>query len=109
MDIEEFSSRHRGVQFKIGGGVALAPMSTTSDKDVATSYACGRKGGLLFKYTTKGKSRGVLIAFLSLYPREKEYLYAPLTFMTFDTNAEGGILTCGASSGVMIVPVEPQI
>jgi hypothetical protein len=94
-------------EFKRIGGVELAPMSTTSDKDVATSYACGRKGGLLFKYTTKGKSRGVLIAFLSLYPREKEYLYAPLTFMTFDTNAEGGIYT--DENGVMIVPVEPQV
>jgi hypothetical protein len=61
---------HRGVQFKIGGGVALAPMSTTSERDVANSYACGRKGGLLIKYTTKGQSRGVLIDFHSLYPRE---------------------------------------
>lgn len=109
MDIEEFSSRHRGVQFKIGGGVALAPMSTTSERDVANSYACGRKGGLLIKYTTKGQSRGVLIDFLSLYPREVLFICFTLTFLTFDTNAEGGIFTCGASSGVMIVPVEPQI
>ena len=92
--------------FKRIGGVELAPMSTTSDRDVADSFACGRKGGLLFKYTTKGKSRGVLIDFLSLYPKEKEYLYAPLTFLTFDIHAEGGIYT---ENGVMIVPVEPQV
>jgi hypothetical protein len=48
-----------------------------------------------------------LIDFLLFYPRERYYLYAPLTFLTFDTNAEGGMYT--DESGVMIVPVEPQI
>ena len=84
--------------FKRTGGVELAPMSATRDRNIADAYANGRKQGgvnvalyhsiclqihislalifllvtgLLFKYSTKGKSRGVLIDFLSIYPKEK--------------------------------------
>ena len=36
---------------------------------------------LLFKLNTVALQRGVSIDFLSIYPKEKEYLYPPLTFL----------------------------
>ena len=34
---------------------------------------------LLYRYEARGRSRGVDIGFVSMYPKEKEFLYAPLT------------------------------
>ena len=60
--------------FKSVGGTEMAVMSTTSDKEVALSYAQS-KFPLVFKYNTVGLTRGVKIQFLSLYPKEVEYVY----------------------------------
>jgi hypothetical protein len=59
------------------GGTEMAVMSTTCDKEVALSYSRTGSGQypLVFKYKTFGLSRGVLIQFLSLYPKEVEYVY----------------------------------
>jgi hypothetical protein len=59
------------------GGTEMAVMSSTSDKDVALSYARREtpKPGLVIKYKTFGLSRGVSIQFLSLYPKEVEFIY----------------------------------
>ena len=59
----------------------MAVMSTTSDKNVALSYASG-ESALVFKYKTVGLTRGVKIQFLSLYPKEFEYICPPLTFLS---------------------------
>ena len=56
------------------GGTEMAVMSTTSEKEVALSYARSQKP-LVFKYKTVGLNRGVSIQWLSLYPKEVEYLY----------------------------------
>jgi hypothetical protein len=56
------------------GGTELAVMSTTSDKEIALSYARSQKP-LVFQYKTVGLNRGVSIQWLSLYPKEVEYLY----------------------------------
>jgi hypothetical protein len=56
------------------GGTEMAVMSTTSEKEVALSYARSQKP-LVFKYKTMGLNRGVSIQWLSLYPKEVEYLY----------------------------------
>ncbi len=65
------------------GGTEMAVMSTTCDKEVALSYSRTGSGQhpLVFKYKTFGLSRGVLIQFLSLYPKEVEYVY-PVPFQT---------------------------
>jgi hypothetical protein len=65
------------------GGTEMAVMSTTCDKEVALSYSRQGSGQvpLVFKYKTFGLSRGVSIQFLSLYPKEVEYLY-PVPFQT---------------------------
>ena len=62
------------------GGTELAPMSTSRSKSVAFKYASSR-APLVFKYKTRGLGRGCSIGYLSLYPKEEEYLYPPLTFL----------------------------
>jgi hypothetical protein len=71
-------------KFLSEGGTEMAVMSTTSDKKVALHYSRGQSGQspLVFKYKmTFGLSKGVLIQFLSLYPKEIEYVY-PVLFQT---------------------------
>ena len=87
--------------FEEVGEVEMAPMSTPNHKDVALNYAAGGQGGLLFEYETQGKSTGVSLQYLSVYPKEQEYLYRPLTFM-----AENG--DPYVEDGVHVVPVLPQ-
>jgi len=63
------------------GGVELSLMSTTADINIALKYAQSRCV-LVFKYKTQAMTRGSSIQFLSLYPKENEVLYPPLTFLT---------------------------
>jgi hypothetical protein len=90
--------------FESIGGTEMAVMSTTSDKMIALSYAeyTSCECPLVFKYKTVGLSRGVKIQFLSLYPKEVEYIYPPLTFLSVvgDSYKEGN---------VTIVEVMPQM
>ena len=61
-------------QFLLQGGTEMVVMSTTSEKNIALSYA--QSGDpLIFKFKTVGLSKGVNIQFLSLYPKEVEYIY----------------------------------
>ena len=60
------------------GGTELAPMSTTDNLEVALHYSRSDVP-LIYRYEARGRSRGVDIGFLSMYPKEKEFLYAPLT------------------------------
>jgi hypothetical protein len=86
--------------FQKFGGTELAPMSTTANIEVAQNYsksACP----LLLKYTTTAMETGVAIDFLSVYPKEREFLYPPLTVLTFrGVTREKGIRT---------IEVKPQI
>lgn len=66
--------------FCAGGGTELAPMSTSADKTVALKYAHSTSP-LLFKYVCQGLAVGVNIQYLSVYPKEVEYLFPPLTFL----------------------------
>ena len=65
-------------KFFAEGGSELAPMSTTEDLNVAKGYAMSEMP-LLFRFEARGRSKGVDIGFLSLYPREREVLYPALT------------------------------
>jgi len=87
--------------FQRVGGVEMAPMSTSDLKSVACKYAAGSQGGLLFEYETQGKSTGVSIQYLSVYPKEQEFLYRPLTFLV--SNGDPYV-----KDGVQFVPVLPQ-
>ena len=52
----------------------------------------------------RARPRGVDISMFSLYPKEREYLYPPLTYMLFD---ESRALT--EENGVTLVPILPQM
>jgi len=82
----------------------MAPMSTTVSREIANMYAQGRSGGMLFRFATKSRSKGVSIDYLSLYPKEKEFLYPPLTGLTYDADSE-----MTTEDGVIIVPILPQM
>jgi hypothetical protein len=90
--------------FKTMGGTELAPMSTTDDEAVANSYAASRRG-LIFEYETQGNSRGVDISDFSMYPKEREFLYPPLTYLILDVNKPLKRL----ENGTIVVPIIPQM
>ena len=84
------------------GGTELAAMSTTDKKSVADAYAKSERP-LVFVFKTKALSRGCCIQWLSLYPKEVEYLYPPLTFLSFLGDSYEG------EDGVTYVDIEPQM
>lgn len=64
------------------GGTELAPLSTTTDLDVALAYAFRGKleHATLFRFRLKNKQqRGAKISWLSGFPAENEYLLRPMT------------------------------
>ena len=109
-DFNQVKLLYRGMQnmevdaekIKTLGGTELAPMSTTDERSVALAYANSRCP-LVFVFKTMGLSRGVCIQYLSLYPKEVEYLYPPLTFLT----AEGS--GTYQEDGVTFLEVTPQM
>ena len=90
-------------EFKRVGGNELALMSTSASKEIALSYArTGKVSGMMFAMSTTGQTRGVRLQYLSLYPKEDEYLFPPLTNLTFDEHAE-----VEAEDGIDHIPVKP--
>lgn len=71
-------------RFANEGGTEFGCMSTSTEKDVAIEFSEG-KHPLVFKFVTDNfMSRGADISFLSVYPKEKETLYPPLTYLQVD-------------------------
>ena len=69
------------MQFMATGGTEFACLSTSANQAVAVNFAVSNLP-LVFKFETKDfTSRGADIAFLSIYPGEKEALYPPLTYL----------------------------
>ena len=91
------------MEFLQQGGTEFACLSTTASKDIAINFAVSALP-LIFKFETKDfTSRGADIAFLSVYPNEKEALYPPLTYLrSIKTEKE----TLGGMS-VLVATVEP--
>jgi hypothetical protein len=73
------------------GGVEMAFMSTTGDPQIALDFSGGPdKKGSIFEIKFTAASRGVDVQLISLWPQEKELLYAPLTYLTCqDTKTVG--------------------
>ena len=90
--------------FRADGGTEFAPMSTSSDINVALQYSSTAEKRLIFKVaTTSFMDRGADLQFLSAFPGEIEFLYPPLTFLQ-PTGAEEIIKIYGAMDGAK--PVE---
>ena len=69
-------------RFLVLGGTELAPMSTTTNLEIATRYARGADTALLFRLrSTTFMNLGCDLTELSAFPHEKEYLYPSLTFL----------------------------
>ena len=71
--------------FLENGGTELAPMSTTTELDVALGYLNGMtlsKGAVLFKIVVTNKlNMGAVLTWLSAFPSEAEVLYPPMTYL----------------------------
>ena len=78
-------------------------MSTTDDYKVAKSFEASRCG-LIFVYHTQGHTKGVEIADFSMYPKEREFLYPPLTYLLLDTSK----MVKRMEDGTIKVYVTPQ-
>ena len=71
------------------GGTELAPMSTTADLRTAIQYAKSSSSVLLRLRTRNFMVRGPDVSWCSCFPREREFLYPPLTYIQPVLNAEG--------------------
>jgi hypothetical protein len=92
--------------FKQTGGTELAPMSTTTDLNVAIAYALS-KHSLVMKLRTRSfMQRGADIAFLSAFPGEKEILFAPLTYLR-PTGRSMALTFPEHAMNVTVIEVEP--
>ena len=70
-----------GDEFEQDGATEAAPMSTTSDLDIALGYSGGERR-LFFKLRTAGfMERGASLRWVSAFPDEDEVLYPPLTYL----------------------------
>ena len=59
-------------------------MSTTTSLEGALKYSSSRKSVLLKLETNNYLDRGADLKYLSAFPGEKEFLYAPLSFLQSD-------------------------
>ena len=88
------------------GVVERAPMSTSADRSVAEKYARVNEEEqvprILLEYNTKALSTGTSIKFLSVYPKEEEILYPPLTRIELEGNLES---KDGLENGKMSVQI----
>ena len=72
-----WSANEHGVM----GGVELALMSTTTNRDIALGYMrqSGKEAKMLFEIRMGMIDRGADVSMLSQFPGEKEILFSPLT------------------------------
>jgi len=68
-------------EFLAAGGTEVAPLSATSDIQVALGYSASTAGVVLRLRTRSSMERGADLTFLSAFPGEKEYLFPPLTYL----------------------------
>ena len=75
-------STHLSSRFKQEGGTELAPMSTTSNIDVAIKYGTCTAGSVIFKIQVPdAMASGADLSWVTAFPGEAEVLYPPLTFL----------------------------
>jgi hypothetical protein len=78
--------------FNCAGGVEMAFMSTTTNREVATGYMRG-KAGVVFEIDMGMIDKGASLEMLSQYPGEAEILFAPLTGLEVrGTKIEAGLM-----------------
>jgi hypothetical protein len=83
------------------GGTQRALMSTTENLQVALTYSQSTCP-LVFKYKAVALTRGASLCFLSLYPKEAEVLYPPLTLLRAEDDPY-------ELDGVTFLEISPQL
>lgn len=68
-------------RFESEGGTELAPMSTTTDIEVATQYSMSPSSIIFVIRTENYMQRGADLSFLSAFPAEKEVLFPPRVYL----------------------------
>ena len=100
---------HVSQEFKMEGGTELAPMSTTSNLDIAIQYGTCSTGSLIFKLVVPDAlAHGADLQWLSAFPGEAEVLYPPLTFLR-PTGREQELVSKVSGARVSIVEVTPDL
>ena len=75
--------------FMAEGGTDHGCMSASTDRGVAVGFAVSKCPLVLRIEADNFMSRGANVAFLSVYPKEKEVLYPPLTYLQpIDSSSE---------------------
>ena len=98
-----------GDRFKNEGGTELAPMSTTSDLDIAIKYGTCSTGSLIFKIQVPDAlASGADLEWLSAFPTEAEVLYPPLTFLR-PTGRMQSLTSEVSGAQVTIMEVTPDL
>ena len=77
-------------------------MSTSPDPVVAVEYSAGASSSLLLKIATSSFiDRGADLSFVSAFPREREVLYPPLSYLEPTGRREQVVLPNGAAVDVV--------
>lgn len=77
----------------VRGGCEYGFLSTTTDREVAFSYAHGGRTGVIFEIQMGLIDRGADLSWISQYPTEEEILFAPLTGIEIvNTRVQGATL-----------------
>ena len=98
-----------GDRFKNEGGTELAPMSTTSDLNIAIEYGTCSTGSLIFKIQVPDAlASGADLGWLSAFPSEAEVLYPPLTFLR-PTGRMQNLTSKVSGAQVTIMEVTPDL
>ena len=98
-----------GDRFKNEGGTELAPMSTTSDLNVAIEYGTCSTGSLILKIQVPDAlASGADLEWLSAFPTESEVLYPPLTFLR-PTGRMQSLTSEVSGAQVTIMEVTPDL
>ena len=92
-------------EFCNNGGTEMAPMSTTRDVRVAVRYAQQGERSVLFKIVVESFMQlGAQLSWISVFPREEEILFPPLTHLKVLAGPE--VL---AGTPFTIIMVEPHL
>ena len=92
------------MEFMAQGGTEFACLSTSASPEIARKFA-DSECPLVFKFTTPNfMSRGADIAWLSVFPDEKETLYPPLTYLRPVTMGKEDV----GGKQMLVSTVEPQ-
>ena len=88
-------------RYGIKGGIEMAFMSTTTNREVALSYASMKSAGFVFEISQGMVDRGADVSFLSQYPQENEILFAPLIGLEVrSTRVDGAALAVSVSLSI---------